>query len=805
MALTPEQQAIVDRLKEYNSNPYNKTTNPHGLPYPGYVTEFPRALTDVADIAEVFADQADGVATAKMEWRGAYDAGTAYAARDVVESEGSGWVALQATTGNAPPTLPTTANAYWELIVAKGDKGDTGDAATVAAGTTTTGNPGTSASVSNSGTSAAAVFDFTIPRGDKGDTGDTGPANSLAIGTVQDGAAADATITGTAPSQTLNLTLPKGDKGDTGDAATIAVGTVTTVGPTDPATVTNSGTSGAAVFDFEIPKGDPGDGSGDMLAATYDPTGVAADAFAMANMAEGATAKIFTSSERSKLSGIAAGAQVNVKPDWNAAGGDTAEILNKPTIGTAIGDLVRLVDVSGAPGLPAIDGSQLTGVATELPPVERPHNLAPANGATNLSVDKANVGLSVSPFYSLYGKDHAATQWQLSTSAGFGAIAYDQTVGAVTSHTVPGSSLAIDETYYWRARFQDEDGKWSEWTEVTWFSTADIYVSTPSITSPPNNDTDVGETPTFASSAYNVVNGPENHISTDWEVRLAADDSLIWSSSADTSNKTSITMPSGELVASTQYKVRVRYHDANYGSSAWSSYVTFTTTAQFLPTVIGEPWGGGYYVGRIMDGGQEYALIVAPKASGENASVQWKNADSAGPVETQTLTNGPAATAAMVAAGNASVYPAAHWANNLTIGGHNDWYLPARDELELIWRNFKPVTTSNNTNNRPKSSITYNRDGNSDDQSADTMGVNRHSIPAGAAYTVSEPGQTIVNAFKSGGAEAMAFGSEIYWSSSEYSSTFAWRQNYHSSYPGLQNDINKAGSCRARAVRRLAV
>ena len=51
----------------------------------------------------------------------------------------------------------------------KGDKGDTGNAATVAVGTVTTGAPGSSAAVNNSGTSAAAVFDITIPRGDQGD------------------------------------------------------------------------------------------------------------------------------------------------------------------------------------------------------------------------------------------------------------------------------------------------------------------------------------------------------------------------------------------------------------------------------------------------------------------------------------------------------------------------------------------------------------------------------------------------------------------------------------------------------------
>ena len=50
-------------------------------------------------------------------------------------------------------------------------KGDTGDAATLDVGTTTTGLPGTDASVVNSGSTSAAIFDFTIPRGEKGETG----------------------------------------------------------------------------------------------------------------------------------------------------------------------------------------------------------------------------------------------------------------------------------------------------------------------------------------------------------------------------------------------------------------------------------------------------------------------------------------------------------------------------------------------------------------------------------------------------------------------------------------------------------
>tara|TARA_R110002020_G_scaffold53905_8_gene150500 strand:+ start:28246 stop:29517 length:1272 start_codon:yes stop_codon:yes gene_type:complete len=54
---------------------------------------------------------------------GTYSAVTTYAANDNVLYNGSSWVALQATTGNAPPTLPTTENAYWSLLAVKGTDG----------------------------------------------------------------------------------------------------------------------------------------------------------------------------------------------------------------------------------------------------------------------------------------------------------------------------------------------------------------------------------------------------------------------------------------------------------------------------------------------------------------------------------------------------------------------------------------------------------------------------------------------------------------------------------------------------------
>jgi hypothetical protein len=70
------------------------------------------------------------------------------------------YIAIKTTT--TPITSPQASDfvGLW-----KNYKGATGTAATVDAGTTTTLDPGESASVSNSGTPSAAVFDFGIPKG----------------------------------------------------------------------------------------------------------------------------------------------------------------------------------------------------------------------------------------------------------------------------------------------------------------------------------------------------------------------------------------------------------------------------------------------------------------------------------------------------------------------------------------------------------------------------------------------------------------------------------------------------------------
>ncbi|MDQ5914251.1 MAG: hypothetical protein QG584_133, partial [Pseudomonadota bacterium] len=77
--------------------------------------------------------------------------------------------AIPDASGRQLWTFDPVNDAYYRLsvqaLIDNLPDGPPGTAATITAGTTTTGKAGTSATATNSGTSSAAIFDFAIPRG----------------------------------------------------------------------------------------------------------------------------------------------------------------------------------------------------------------------------------------------------------------------------------------------------------------------------------------------------------------------------------------------------------------------------------------------------------------------------------------------------------------------------------------------------------------------------------------------------------------------------------------------------------------
>lgn len=221
---------------------------------------------------------------------------------------------------------------------------------------------------------------------------------------------------------------------------------------------------------------------------------------------------------------------------------------------------------------------------------------------------------------------------------------------------------------------------------------------------------------------------------------------------------------------------------------------------------IGEAFMGGFYVGIIdttkgniiptdaSQTGLRYALIVAP-ASLQTVR-QYKTAASAAPAATRTRWDGLAATLSM----NQVVYEAAQYCSGLSYpsDGASQWYLPAMDELELIYRNLKASTEGDSTWNQFSSIFP---------PTAQDSGYNPSSDPAKAAYSSGEVPQTAVTAFRSGGAQALGLQGNDYafWTSTEYNGPEAWAQYQSgSSVSGRQASVSKDSySCRIRPVRRL--
>lgn len=120
---------------------------------------------------------------------------------------------------------------------------------TVDVGSTVTGEPGSEASVTNSGTQQNVVLNFSIPRGATGAQGPKGDAGA-------DGAPGEQGPKG--DPGPAGADGEPGPAGADGKAATIRVGTVTASAPGSSPQVTNGGTENAAVFNFVLPRGEAG-------------------------------------------------------------------------------------------------------------------------------------------------------------------------------------------------------------------------------------------------------------------------------------------------------------------------------------------------------------------------------------------------------------------------------------------------------------------------------------------------------------------------------------------------------------------
>jgi len=280
-----------------------------------------------------------------------------------------------------------------------------------------------------------------------------------------------------------------------------------------------------------------------------------------------------------------------------------------------------------------------------------------------------------------------------------------------------------------------------------------------------------------------IGSGSENSAGADFYVATVANNGTPGAPTSDPpgSGYTAVTPAATTLTTATlddtnldpnkYYFSRVKYSDGSV-ESPFSAYKSFRTKESFIPEV-GEAYGGGYFAGQINDSGVIYNLIICPTTNGvlngqyggsNPQSIRYRSENGPGDTAFQNTSYGRPATEAL---GNSTLHPLFYWckteaqgpnagnydtlnAAGTGIGGFNDWYIPALNELLILYYFLKPTTTPNDTRYGSNSNAVAPYQPNSN-------------------FTSSVPSQTSSSLFVDNGTpgpEALSVGND-YWTSSQ--------------------------------------
>lgn len=371
------------------------------------------------------------------------------------------------------------------------------------------------------------------------------------------------------------------------------------------------------------------------------------------------------------------------------------------------GNLITLTVPDGAAGdqidlVVTRDGSNNTfTLALGETSIATPFITYPSNDEQNVDIRPSIMSSAFRTFPA--GVDtHQSSDWQVATDSAFNSVVAssfgdEQNLTAWT----PSSDLPRNTNVYTRVRYNGASLGQTEWSAPVMFRTVNRMILTPIVTSPVDGAVDVPERPIIESSAFETSpSGVDSHKSSSWRI-MDADGEVVWQSLENASSLSSITVPAGVLSEGFDYSVQVKHEGLTLPSSEWSLSIAFTTAQSFIPTEPGQPFGGGYYVGRMTDSIGEYLLVIAPKSS-ESSS---------------------------------------RFANGMN--GYNDWKGPLTSELWLSYWYLKPGSTLNVSDN--------------------ITGEVKNSIPPKPSFSSSSPSVTESNIFSAGNSEA--FETREYWAS----------------------------------------
>ena len=142
------------------------------------------------------------------------------------------------------------------------------------------------------------------------------------------------------------------------------------------------------------------------------------------------------------------------------ASGDTVYLNQNPLSDTSLYDYIPALEDRGVEVYCDQDGQ----------PPSQPSNVSPLDGATHVSITPT---LQSSVFSDPDGDTPAASWWQITTTAGdYSSPVFDS--GRDTTHltSIVAPALNCSTVYYWRVRYQDNRGVWSDWSAETSFTSS---------------------------------------------------------------------------------------------------------------------------------------------------------------------------------------------------------------------------------------------------------------------------------------------------------------------------------------------
>lgn len=227
-------------------------------------------------------------------------------------------------------------------------------------------------------------------------------------------------------------------------------------------------------------------------------------------------------------------------------------------------------------------------------PPDVPVLLLPIDGAVDQS-RTLQLQVDGTAYSDLDGDLHGQTEWQISTQD---VVGVDDsqfvanlvqpsyvTIADVFSLDVPQGDLLGNSVYYWRARYFDDQGGPSAWSETFSFATVSNASPDPAVLSAPiDGVTGLALTPNLQNDGNYLDPDGDPQVATRWQVStqdVGVDDTdflanLVFDVTSAT-HLVSARVPDSILSASTTYYWRCAYIDDQGSNPLWPTTYSFTT------------------------------------------------------------------------------------------------------------------------------------------------------------------------------------------------------------------------------------